>query len=68
MNTEHKNPSHDAKEDGKVQPLKVTKEELERRKETGYSTDEASQKNPREKNGESGLKENDKKEPTDYNQ
>ncbi len=68
MNTEHKNPSHDPKEDGKVQPLKLTKEELERRKETGYSTDEASQKNPREKNGESGLQENDKKEPTDYNQ
>jgi hypothetical protein len=68
MNTEHKNPSHDPKEEGKVKPIRMTKEELEKRKESGYSTDEASQKNPREKNGESGFKENENKEQSDYNQ
>lgn len=65
MNTENKNPSQNPKEEGKVQPIKLTKEELEKRKETGYSTDEASQKNPREKNGESELPEI--KEQTNYN-
>lgn len=66
MNTEHNNPSHNPKDDGKVQPIKLTKEELEKRKETGYSNDEASQKNPREKNGESNKPEST--EQTDYNQ
>jgi hypothetical protein len=66
MNTENTNPSQDPKKEGKVEPVKLNKEEMEKRKETGYATDEASQKNPREKNGETGIQE-DKKQ-TDYNQ
>ncbi|MGZ5247745.1 MAG: hypothetical protein ACXWV5_11885 [Flavitalea sp.] len=66
MNTDNINPSNNPKEEGKVQPIKLNKEELEKRKETGYSTDEASQKNPREKNGESNKPESN--EQTDYDQ
>lgn len=40
------------KEEGKVQPIKLTKEELERRKETGYKTDLESQRTPSGKGGQ----------------
>lgn len=38
--------THEQKEDGKIQPIKLTPEELEKRKETGYKTDEESRRTP----------------------
>ncbi len=46
------NPSTDNKQEGKVQPIKLSKEELEKRKETGYKTDSESQRTPSGKGGQ----------------
>lgn len=41
-----KDQEQERKEDGKIQPLKMTPEQLEKRRETGYKTDEESRRTP----------------------
>jgi hypothetical protein len=38
--------NQEKKEEGKIQPLKLTPEQLEKRRETGYKTDEESRRTP----------------------
>lgn len=48
MEQQHQNinPENDKKKEGKQEPIKLSPEELERRKETGYKTDEESRRTP----------------------
>lgn len=43
---QHINPENDKKKEGKQEPIKLSPEELERRKETGYKTDEEARRTP----------------------
>jgi hypothetical protein len=38
--------TQEQKDDGKIQPIKLTPEQLEKRRETGYKTDEESRRTP----------------------
>ena len=38
--------TQEQKDDGKIQPVKLTPEQLEKRRETGYKTDEESRRTP----------------------
>jgi hypothetical protein len=38
--------TQEQKDDGKIQPIKLTPEQLEKRKEAGYKTDEESRRTP----------------------
>ena len=38
--------TQEQKEKGKIQPIKLTPEELEKRRETGYKTDEEARRTP----------------------
>ena len=38
--------TQEKKDDGKIQPIKLTPEQLEKRRETGYKTDEESRRTP----------------------
>jgi hypothetical protein len=38
--------NQEKKDEGKIQPIKLTPEQLEKRRETGYKTDEESRRTP----------------------
>jgi len=38
--------SQEQKDDGKIKPIKLTPEQLEKRRESGYKTDEESRRTP----------------------
>ena len=43
--------TQDQKDEGKIQPIKLTPEQLEKRRETGYKTDEESRRTPSSSTG-----------------
>lgn len=59
MNTEK-----DPKKEGRVEPHKLSKEELEKRKETGYKNDEASRGTPSEKGVNPGAGSSEQNRPS----
>ena len=46
MNDNSTDKSQEKKDEGKIQPIKLTPEQMEKRRETGYKTDEESRRTP----------------------
>ncbi|HSB92154.1 MAG TPA: hypothetical protein VLC28_03515 [Flavitalea sp.] len=51
--------SQEKKDQGKIQPIKLTPEQLEKRREEGYKTDEESRRTPSSTMGKDAVPEED---------